>query len=474
MNRGGRRQVVVATVRVVALALGLAGVAVPVLAHGGSLGQAGRRSLTVPTWLVVGTGGAAVGASFLLASFATDRRFVAALHAPRRHVSVPAWRALRALGGATGVMALVGVVVTGFVGPSDPLSNPAVLVVWAGWWAGFAMSTYLLGNAWLAVNPWRTIARVLPDVGRAYAWRWGAWPSVAGLLALIWLEVVSPLADRPPVLAVTVLAYTTVTLGGAVVYGPGTWFGRVDPVSRVFRLYGQVAPVGVDGTGVAEKDGGPLGGRLSVRVPGSALTDDILSGRDEVAFVVALLWVTTFDGVVTTPAWETVARAVVGAGVPAAVVYPAALVAGFGLFWGLYVGAARRARRTAPTYVDAPTLARRFAPPLLAIAVGYHLAHFLDYFLSLVPALALAVTAPMATVDPPIVVVPGWFGGVAIGAILVGHVLAVLAAHAVAFELFPDRLQAIRSQYPFIAVMVLYTMASLWVVTRPEVPPPYL
>jgi len=35
-------------------------------------------------------------------------------------------------------------------------------------------------------------------------------------------------------------------------------------------------------------------------------------------------------------------------------------------------------------------------------------------------------------------------------------------------------LQAIRSQYPFIAVMIFYTMASLWIVTRPDVPLPYL
>lgn len=462
MEGSERRDVLVAVLRVAGVLLGVAGLSAPVLAHGGALGGAARRSVTVPTWLVVATGGAAVGASFLLASFATDRSLVARLHAPRRAVTLPGLGVARVAAGAVGVVGLVGVVVTGLVGPPDPLSNPAVLVVWAGWWAGFAMSTYLVGNAWPALNPWRTVASLLPDAGRTYRWRWGAWPSVGGLLALVWLEVVSPLADRPRVLAATVLAYSAVTLAGAVVYGTETWFERVDPVSRVFRLYGQVAPLAVEGRS------------LSVRVPGSALTGDLLSGRDEVAFVVALLWVTTFDGVVTTPLWAGATRTVVGAGVPAAVVYPAALVAGFGLFWGVYLLAARRARASGPTYVGATTLARRFAPSLLAIAAGYHLAHFLGYFLALVPPLVLALTAPMATVDPQVLVVPGWFGGVAVAAVLLGHVLAVAAAHAVAFELFPGRLQAIRSQYPFVAAMVVYTMVSLWVVTRPEVPPPYI
>jgi hypothetical protein len=443
----------------VGLALAAAG---RVAAHGGSLGGAARESLTVPTWLVVGTGGAAVGASFLLASFATDRAFVAAVHAPRRALSVPGERMLRAAAGAIGVVGLVTVVVTGLVGPADPLSNPAVLIVWAGWWAGFAMSTYLLGNAWPAVNPWRTLVRALPDVGRSYRWRWGAWPSVAGLLGLIWLEVVSPLADRPRVLAVTVLGYSVVTVAGAVVYGTETWFGAVDPVSRVFRLYGTVAPIGIGADG------------LELRPPGGALTRDELADRSEVAFVVVLLWVTTYDGLVATPAWRTLARTVVGVGVPPLALYPAALVVGAVVFWGAYLLAARLARRTAPTYVAADTLARRFAPPLVAIAAGYHVAHFLAYFLSLVPALFAAVTAPLATVNPQLLVVPGWFGVVAVGAVLAGHVLAVLAAHAVAFELFPGRLQAIRSQYPFVAVMVAYTMTSLWIVTRPDVAPPYI
>ncbi|WP_436910112.1 hypothetical protein [Halosimplex marinum] len=444
-----------------ALAVTLA--ARPALAHGGSLGESARESLSVPTWLMLATGGAVVGASFLLASFATDRSALDWLVDTRRRFSLPAPTALRWAAGALGVAALAGIVVTGFVGPTDPLSNPAVVVVWAGWWAGFAMSTYLVGNSWPAVNPWRAIAGALPDVGREYRWTLGAWPSVAGLLALVWVEVVSPLADEPRVLAVTVVAYSVVTLAGAVVYGTEAWFREADPVARVFRYYGAVAPVGRDADG-----------SLSLRFPGAALTSDRLDGVDEAAFVVAILWVTTFDGFVATPAWRGLARSLVNLGYPIALLYPGAMVAGFALFLGVYLLAARLARRTAPTYVASETLARRFAPPLLAIAAGYHVAHFLGYFLSLIPALVAAVTAPMATVNPPLIVVPGWFGGVAIAGVLGGHLLAILAAHVTAFELFPGRLQAIRSQYPFIAVMVFYTMASLWIVTRPDVPLPYL
>jgi len=450
------------------LALGVVAVVVgalarPVAAHGGTLGGPGRDTATVPTWLLVATGGAVVGASFLLASFATDRSLVASIHGRERAVPVPARTALCWLARAVGLATLAAVVIVGFAGPTDALSNAAVIIVWAGWWAGFSMTTYLVGNAWPVLNPWRTLAAALPSVGRSYAWRGGAWASVAGLLAMIWLEVVSPLSDEPRTLATTVLAYSVVTLCGCVVYGAEQWFRTVDPVARVFRYYGAVAPVGVDDDGA-----------LAFRLPGAGLTDDFVDGLDEVAFVVALLWVTTFDGLVTTPAWETVATALVELGFPPAALYPTALVAGFAVFLATYLLAARAARGTADTFVATPVLARRFAPPLLAIAAGYHVAHFLGYFLRLSPAVVRSLTAPLATATADVVALPDWFGLVGVFAVLGGHVLAIATAHAVAFDLFPGRLQAIRSQYPLTAVMVFYTMVSLWVVTRPDVQPPYL
>jgi hypothetical protein len=69
---------------------------------------------------------------------------------------------------------------------------------------------------------------------------------------------------------------------------------------------------------------------------------------------------------------------------------------------------------------------------------------------------------------------PSWFGGLELAFVLVGHLVAIWVAHATAYDVFPGRLQAIRSQYPFILVMVLYTMVSLWIVSEPSVTPPYL
>lgn len=432
-------------------------------AHLGGLSGA-QVSRTVPTWLMILTGGAAIGASFLLASIVTDRHFIRSIHQWQRLYPLPVDRLLAGGARVVGVLALVVFVVTGLFGPTKPIVNFAVLGIWVGWWTGYTMSVYLLGNTWPVFNPWRTIAERLPTLDRPYPEWLGTWPSVGGLLVLIWLEVISPLAEQPRILVGFIVVYTVFTLTGTVVYGTETWFRRVDPISRLFRYYGRIAPI--DRT----EDG------IQVRLPTAGATDtDFVEGFDDTAFIIAILWITTFDGLLLTSAWRSVADVFVTVGVPSRILYLAALLVGYGVFVGAYRLAVGYARDAADTTLSYATLNNRFAPPLLAIAAGYHLAHFLSYLLTVIPTLAVLLTNPL---DPPatvLLVLPEWFGVVEIMFVLAGHVLAIWAAHATAFELFPGRLQAIRSQYSFVAVMIGYTVVSLFAVAQGNLPSlPYL
>jgi hypothetical protein len=468
-RESGRRRLL-AAVRPALAATVVALVAGRVSAHAGSLGGA-TTTATVPTWLTVLTGGVVVGASFLFTTLLTDHEAMRAVNWWRATLPDLSNRAVgRVLGGAA-VVVLALVVVTGIVGPRTPTRNFAILVVWAGWWAGYTISTYLLGNTWPVLNPWRALAgagrRALDALGgfdtASVPDRYGVWPAVVGLLGLVYLEVVSPIGQNPTTLTAVVAAYSVVTVAGAVRYGDA-WFARVDPVSRVFAAYGRVAPLQRDADG------------LSLRLPGMALTDEPVGDRPgEVAFVVALLWVTTYDGMVATPTWERAVAPLVEIGVPALVVYVLALVGGFAAFLWVYRVAARRMRDRAETYVTASELERWFAPALLPIAAGYHLAHFLGYFLSLAPALGAVAASPLA---PPAgtvaLVLPDWFSTFRLLCVLGGHVLAVWVAHSLAFELFPGVLAAIRSQFPSVVVMIFYTMTSLWVITQPYTAPPFV
>ncbi|MFB6304418.1 MAG: hypothetical protein ABEH47_04580 [Haloferacaceae archaeon] len=451
--------------RAAATPLLLAALAAPATAHVGGLGGTGGGG-TVPTWLTVATGGVVVGGSFLFTSLLTDREAIRRVDDWRLSLPVPGTvRALAVRGLRTAsVLALLAVVVTGLVGPADPTRNVAILVVWVGWWAGYTATVYAVGPTWPAVNPWRALADALPRLGRAeYPERLGAWPAVVGLLALVWLEVVSPVAADARLLVAVVLGYTAVTLAGAARYGPETWFDTVDPISRVFRCYGRVAPFRRTDDGIAL--GLPTTGLVDPRV-------DAEPGG--VAFVVALLWVTTYDGLVATPAWADATRPLVELGVPPLLLYLVVAVGGFGAFYLAYGAAADRVRRSADSYVAADYLRRYFAPALLPIAAGYHVAHFAGYFLGLAPALAGALAAPLSPPPPTFLVVPDWFGAVRLGFVLLGHLFAVWVAHALSFELFPGVLTPVRSQYPFVVVMVLYTMTSMWVVVQPFTPPPYV
>ncbi|MXR20472.1 hypothetical protein [Halobacterium bonnevillei] len=166
------------------------------LAHVGGLSDA-VTATGVPSWLTVLTGGVLVGASFLFNSLLTDHEAIRAVNAWRAHLPAPAtvYRAGATALSAVGVAVLALVLAASVLGPAEPTRNFAILVVWVGWWAGYAMSTYVVGNSWSAVNPWRTLARLLPTSGhRDVPESYGAWPSVVGLVVLVWVEVVSPLA----------------------------------------------------------------------------------------------------------------------------------------------------------------------------------------------------------------------------------------------------------------------------------------
>ena len=448
------------------LVLGVVVFADPSVAHVGGLSGT-TTSSSVPTWLTVLTGGVIVGASFLFTSLMTDHAAIRAVNG--WSLPVPTPRTVRTaicwVVRGISIAVLLLIVITGMTGTRTPTSNFAILMVWAGWWAGYTMTVYLVGNTWPLLNPWRTLATFLPQARqRTYPDWLGAWPSVVALLGLVWLEVVSPVAEDPQLLGLLIVGYSLLTLTGAAVFGTDTWFGRVDPISRVFQCYGRLAPFQRTQHG------------FELKLPSAALTERLTSERvDETAFIIALLWVTTYDGFVSTPLWTDISRPIVNIGTPPLLLYFVTIVGGFGLFFAVYRLAARRARRAGNTYVTPAFIEGLFAPSLLPIAAGYHIAHFLGYFLTLLPALLTVASQPFT---PPesvqVLVLPGWFSTIQLLFVLLGHLFAVWVAHSLAFDLFPGKLKPIRSQYPFILVMVFYTMTSMWVITQPFTQPPFV
>ena len=442
--------------------------------NGLTLSKQPRDTLAIPRWLYLATGGATIGASALLASFVTDRAFITYLHSWRRSLLAPDrwWRPLVWVGRGLGVVTLVLAIYLGYTGPQLPTGNFTILVTFAGVRAALPMAAYLIGNVWPALNPWRTLALVLPTGFREYPRSLQRWPAVVGLLVLVWIEVIFPVSTIPTVLATAIVVYSAVTLSGAILFGPDAWFENADPLSVLFRLFGAVAPIQRSN------------GNLHVKLPGSELTTpDLIADESDMAFIIALIWELSYSGFITTrPGAATVTFLVEGipldvisTSVRAVIVYTALFGCGYLGFLAAYWYAGRLSRQWIRTYVTTHTIRLWFAPPLLAIAAGYHLAHYAGLFASLSPALVMALSSPLTPpANPLVLTLPSWFDGLTIASVLVGHLLAIWAAHAAAYELFPSRLAAIRSQYPFVAVMIGYTVISLWILSLPGAIPPYV
>lgn len=435
-----------------------------VLAHASSLDST-RESMTIPAWLVLLTGGAVIGASFLLVSMLTDRAFIDRLNRRGPSIATGFSPVSLSFGRLVGVVILVSIITVGFAGPQTSTASLTVLFVWALWWAGYTMTVYLVGNSWPLFNPWRLLADVIPISGnRSYPASLGSWPSVIGLFALVWVEVTTPITDQPKLLSTVIAGYSVLTVTGAVVFGSSTWFARADPISRVFRFFGSIAPVQRTETG------------LEMGLPGwRLLADHPVEDWGDVAFVLGLLWLTTYDGFVATPTWESIATPLVSTGIPPLVAYFGLLLGGFGVFAGAYVLATRSAKELANTALSTETLAFTFAGTLLPIAAGYHLAHYLGYFIHFLPTTLYLSGSPLSPpAQLPVVAIPAWFGTFQLMFVLVGHIVAIWAAHGVAFETFTGRLQPIRSQYPYSMVMVVYTIVSIGIVYQPSTTPPFL
>lgn len=427
-----------------------------VLAHG----FGGRTDLPVPFWLALYGAGIAVVVSFaalgVLWPEARLRGDAAGRALPPRARRLLDSAALRRGAQAIVLVAALAVVAAAAFGPADEASNAAPYALYIVLWVGVLLASAALGGVWRAVNPLRVAHRSLtrlsggdPEAGfRTLPERLGYWPAVAGLVAFTWLELVPSWRADPDTVVVFLCAYGALHLAAAQVYGE-RWFDRGDAFEVYFGLVGALSPLGrrSDGQWVVRN---PLDGLAGVRrAPGL------------VAVVAVLIGSTGFDGVTRTAWWQREVDAdslVAGSAGLAAVV----LVVALG-----YVAAARAAGRIGGTVTDAPA---RFAHTVVPIALGYAIAHYVSLLLYEGQLAFINASDPLGrgwnllglsgrSVEYSLTSA-GTIAVVQVGAIIVGHVLGVVAAHDLAVRLFRGR-AAVRSQYPLLVLMVGLTVGGV-------------
>ncbi|BCJ40767.1 hypothetical protein GCM10010168_92090 [Actinoplanes ianthinogenes] len=356
------------------------------LAHG----VGGSSDLPLPLDLVLQAGAATVVLSFLIAALWWTT--------PRLGGGVP--RSVRTAGWLPvlrGLVLLLSLYLVGnaLLGPAGG-TNPAAYAIFVWLWVGLVPLSVVSGPVWRAVNPLRTLFRVLrlPAAGLRPGPGWGMWPAVGWLLAFVWFELVAPGRTEPRVIGWCLVGYAVAQLGMAALRGE-EWFARGDCFEVYSSLAGRLSPV---------RWPRPLSG-LAAPFP--------VAGVGLTAFVAVWWGSTVFDSASGSPVW---AGFVQRAGHPA-VVATGALVL-------ICAGVLLAVRRTAGG-LDVTA-------SLIPIAVGYTLAHYLSLLIVAAPRGVLLLGQQWglwAGVGWNVVPIPGVIAGAQVALILAGHVVGVIVAH---------------------------------------------
>ena len=450
------------------------------LAHG----IGGVRDLPVPTWLFFWGAAIALVASFV-ALGALWKRPLLERHEGGR--ALPQWlqtvllsRALRIVFGAVSAGLLVLLFAAAAFGSTNPNENITPTFIYVVFWLGLVPLSIFLGDVWRVLSPWRAIADAavwvyerlgaearplaeLPD-------RVGRWPAAGLLFLFAALELAYSDPASPRALALAIGLYSYVTWFGMAAFGRERWLERGEAFSVYFGLLARVAPFAL------------REGRIVIRWPFTGLAGaPSIPGTG--GFVCVMLGSVGFDGFSRTTAWANLLANtqgdfvlsdprkadLIGIGLNLLGLTAAVLVVGVA-----YIAATKAAERTVDSSMN---LTRQFVYSLVPIALVYAVAHYFSLLVIQGQFLLPLSSDPfgygwslfgsigeyrpnLAPISPNGV----WY--VQVGALVAGHVAGLAIAHDRAVSLFRSRDAALRSQYAMLALMVVYTVGGLWLLSQ--------
>jgi len=449
-----------------------------VLAHG----IGGVQDLPVPRWLFYWGGAFVLVVSFILLG-ALWRTPQLAKRADGRDLGAAFGRfvlgPLRIVVQGLSIFIFVVVLAAALVGTTDSYENITPTFIYVVFWLGMPFLSLLLGNVWRGLSPWRAIADlfvwVWERLGKearplaVYPERFGRYPGAIAILAFTALELTYSNPASPRALAFAIALYSYVALFGMLAFGRETWCERGEGFAVLFAYIGRIAPLHA-------RDG-----RIRLRVPLTGLAgSEYVPGS--ILFIAVALGSVGFDGFSRTISWQNLIARVEGPYVLNSPGTGELLVTGvnlLGLFGAVtlvlcaFLAACWAARRM----VNAPrSLAPEFVLSLVPIALVYAVAHYFSLFVIQGQYMAPLISDPFgkgwdlfgtADVVPNIgLLTPNTIWYVQVGALVGGHVAGLAIAHDRAVTIFEDRQDALRSQYAMLALMVLYTVGGLWLLSR--------
>ncbi len=338
--------------------------------------------------------------------------------------------------------------------------NLAPVTIYVMLWVAIPIGSAFLGDIWKALNPFETIALLFPD-GDADDAPHHQWVAVGLMFGFLFLELAHPSGDSPRILGWGMVVYSIVMIAGLVRFGR-IWLDRADAFGITYTLIAGIAPLWVDDEGA-----------LRFRLPLSGLSAvDVRPGT--MLLLLTILGGTSFDGFSESPIYTDLIGRPVGWGAvpPLTIGLIAMILFAAILYW---TGSRATARVTGISQDEAADL---FAPSLVPIVWAYAVAHYAQLLVDQTQSFWFRLSNPFGNFNSLGEPTTDWFGAAAgevnlnlvdvdvvawiqALSIVIGHVLAVLYAHDLAITRFDHR-NAVKSQQTMLFVMVLYSVAGLW------------
>lgn len=296
-------------------------------------------------------------------------------------------------------------------GPGSAGSDAGLRAIYVWVWVGLVPLALVFGDVWRDLSPWRTVQALVgrvsgkPDGWLRYPDALGYWPAAVGIFSFVWMELASPDPSSIHTVRTWVLVYAVIALVGGIAFGP-RWFDRAEPLDVYSALVARLGRWRLASTPIA-------------------------SGL--VAFLATLVGSTAFDSFTGTAYWQGAARSTAETTLS---------LLGFCVAIGVLFSLAAMATGGV-TSTERRQLPGLYAHSLIPIAVGYVLAHYLTLLVSV----AGNFQTPLAFVKVTLVVV--------------GHLLAVVAAHDCALRVLP-REHRTTGQLAMLLVMVAITYTGLF------------
>ena len=299
------------------------------------------------------------------------------------------------------------------------------------------------------------------------------WPAAILLLGFSAFTLADPAPDDPARLAKVIATYSLLTFAGMALVGPRRWLRQVEFLSVLMAQFGRLGLLARRGR------------RARAGWPGWQLASGGSAVPGIPVFILVLLGTGSFDGFNETFVWLDLIgvnplafpgrSAVIGQVITGLVVANLLLI-------GLFLTMIRIGDGLVSGNRTPAQLLALFAPTILPIALAYHTAHYLPSLLVDGQYVMIALNDPFGTGADILrladyYITTGFFNHretmrviwlTQAAVIVLGHVIAVILAHAAAVQAYGDVARAFRAGLPLALFMVLYTWLGLWLLAAPK------